>query len=322
MFDLDKRREIATSHDLFSFPHTVEYWGWAKDGWEYRFKYNERGHQRMRVIGMARDGTVRALVDESSDTFIDYSQKWSSLVLDGSDELLWVSERDGWNHLYLYDLVSGSLRNQVTRGPWNVRSVEKVDEENRTILFKGYGMVPGQDPYYAHLARVNFDGSGLQILTQGDGTHTWSWDPNNRFLIDTWSRVDMPPVVVLREAQSGRRIVELERVDAAELCSQERWTPPETFVAKGRDHSALIYGIIIRPSGFDPTKKYPVLEKIYASPHTFSTPKSFSPLDEQREWANQGYVLVQIDGMGTNWRSEAFHDCATRTSETPASPTA
>ncbi|KAK0624446.1 hypothetical protein B0T14DRAFT_545397 [Immersiella caudata] len=308
MFDLERRREVPTSDELFRFPYELTHWGWSKGGECYRFLFNERGHKHLRVISMRRDGIVRALVEESSDTFIDYTQKDYKLVMDKSNELLWMSERDGWNHLYLFDLESGSLRNQVTQGEWNVHSVEEVDEVSRTILFRGYGMVPDQDPYYAHLACINFDGSGLQVSTEGNGTHTWKWAPNKRYLIDTWSRVDTPPTVVLREAQSGHQLVQLERVDAADLCAREGWNPPEIFAATGRDQKTMIYGIIIRPSNFDPSKQYPVLEKIYASPHDFSTPKSFSELDDQRERADQGYVVVQLDGMGTNWRSKAFHD--------------
>jgi len=312
LFDLERRCEVPTSDALFRVPFELENWGWSKDGSEYRFQFNERGHQHLRVIGMRRDGTVRALVEESSDTFIDYTDKYYKFVIERSNssesELLWASERDGWNHLYLFDLESGLLRNQVTSGAWNVHSVEEVDEVSRTIQFRGYGMVPGQDPYYAHLARVNFDGSGLQILTAGDGTHTWSWAPNKRHFVDTWSRVDTPPTVVLREAQSGRQVLELEHCDAAELRASEGWNPPEIFAAKGRDQQTLMYGIIIRPSDFDPSKRYPVLENIYASPHDFSTPKSFSALEDHRERADQGYVVVQLDGMGTNWRGKAFHD--------------
>ncbi|KAK0643950.1 Alpha/Beta hydrolase protein [Cercophora newfieldiana] len=207
--------------------------------------------------GSEEKDETEAKVEDSSDTFIDYSQKYSNRVLDKTDELLW----------------SGMLRNQVTKGAWVVRSVEKVDQDNRTILFKAYGMVPGQDPYYAHLARINFDGSGLTILTEGNGTHSCSFDPESRYLIDTWRRVDAPPAVVLREAQSGRQLVELEHVDLADLlAAKPTWNPPEIFSAPGRDGTTLTHGIIIRPSSFDPSKRYP------------------------------------LDGMGTNWRSKAFHD--------------
>jgi len=150
MFDLERRCEVPTSDALFRVPFELENWGWSKNGSEYRFQFNERGHQHLRVIGMRRDGTVRALVEESSDTFIDYTDKYYKFVIERSNssesELLWASERDGWNHLYLFDLESGLLRNQVTSGAWNVHSVEEVDEVSRTILFRGYGMVPGQDP--------------------------------------------------------------------------------------------------------------------------------------------------------------------------------
>jgi dipeptidyl aminopeptidase/acylaminoacyl peptidase len=307
LFSLHQKAELFTDDTLFKNPYEIRNVGWAKEGNEYRFLFNERGHQHLRIVGMNQDGHVRALVEESSKTFIDYSSKLYRRVINETEEFLWASERDGWNHLYLYDLETGVLKNQVTQGEWVVNTIERVDVETRRIWFRGYGMVPGQDPYYAHLARVNFDGSDLKILTEGNGTHTWKWSPDQRYLTDTWSRVDYPPTSVLRDGETGEKILTVEESDYASYLASG-WSPPEIFTAPGRDGKTMIYGIIVRPSNFDPAKKYPVLEDIYAGPQDFFTPKAFSNLTSYREWADKGYVVVKLDGMGTNWRSKTFHD--------------
>ena len=308
MFDLQTGREIATSDAMFANPYDVADIGWNPASDEYHFRFNERGHQNYRVISMNTAGKVRAIVDEHSDTFIDYYSKIYFDELPATNELIWASERDGWNHLYLYDMATGAVKNQITKGDWLVREVEKVDEAKRQIWFRGFGMVPGQDPYYAQLARINFDGSGLTLLTEGDGDHKWKWSPGHKYFIDTYSRVDMAPVTNLRDAD-GTLITALESADLKPLANAG-WSMPERFVAKGRDGVTDIYGFIIKPSNFDPNKEYPVLENIYAGPHGFFVPKAFSTMDNFQDQADRGYVIVKIDGMGTNWRNRAFHDVA------------
>jgi dipeptidyl aminopeptidase/acylaminoacyl peptidase len=308
MFDLEAKREVLTDDALFRNPYGIEDMGWSQDGDEYRFGFNERGHKHLRVISMDRQGAVRSIVEESSETFIDYSQKrWYSVSPD-TTELLWASERDGWNQLYLYDMKAGEVKTQVTKGEWVVRKVEKVDWETRQVWLTVYGIVPDQDPYYAHLARVNLDSSDFTVLTAGDGTHSWTWSPTGRYLIDRWSRVDQLPITVLRNASSGAEVISLEGDATADLL-REGWIAPERFTAPGRDGQTPIYGFIIDPTNnFDPLKKYPIVEDIYAGPQDFFTPKAFTPDLSQREGADHGFVVVKLDGMGTNWRSRAFHD--------------
>ena len=310
LFDLAKRRQIVMKDELFSNPWDIGEMRWLPDGKRFAFLYNQRGHQILRIVVVdATAGEARALVEETSKTFIDYSQKTVVRWLDKTHELVWASERDGWNHLWLYDTQTGAVKNQITRGAWVVREVVRVDEERRQIWFRALGIRAGQDPYQAHLARVNFDGTGLVVLTEGDGTHKWEFSSDGRFFIDAWSRVDQPPVTELRRADDGKLVCVLEKADAGALLAAG-WRMPERFAAKGRDGKTDIFGLIVRPSNFDPAKKYPVIEKIYAGPHDFFVPKEWGRQSQDHELAELGFIVVQIDGMGTNWRSRAFHDVA------------
>ena len=312
LFDVVTKRQIALSDAIFPNPFTESSnlpVRWEQDSKRFTFTYNQRGHQVFRVIGVdAETGTPQAVVNEEYSTFFCYSSKQFLHWIDASRELVWMSERDGWNHLWLYDTANGRVKSQITRGAWAVRGVDKVDEQVRQIWFRASGIRPGQDPYFVHHCRVNFDGSGLIVLTEGDGTHNLEWSPDRKFFVDTWSRTDQPPVNELRRA-NGTFVCELERGDARALLATG-WRAPERFVAKGRDGKTDIYGVIYRPTNFAPAKKYPVIEYIYAGPHSAFVPKSFGPMPGGwvREMAELGFIVVQCDGMGTSHRSKAFHD--------------
>ena len=311
LFDVATKRQIPVSDELFSNPFTES--GsmdirWEKDSSRFTFTYNQRGHQVYRIMGVdGATGEARALVEEQSQTFIDYSGKNFLEWLDDTGELIWMSERDGWNHLYLYDAKKGRVKNQITKGEWVVRNVDRVDKERRQIWFRAGGIVPGQDPYFIHYCRVNFDGSSLTVLTEGDGSHTVEFSPDRRFIIDSYTRVDLPPVTELRRAEDGKLVCKLETADMGALW-KEGWRAPERFVAKARDGVTDIYGVIVRPTNVDPTKKYPVIESIYAGPQSAFTPKTFSAVPRMQELAELGFIVVQMDGLGTSLRSKKFHD--------------
>jgi dipeptidyl aminopeptidase/acylaminoacyl peptidase len=222
-------------------------------------------------------------------------------------EMIWMSERDGWRHLYLYDGATGRLKNQITKGNWVVRAVDKVDEEKRQVWFQASGMYPGKDPYFTHYYRINFDGSGLTAFTEADGNHTVVFSADMKYYVDTWSRVDLAPVSELRRTEDKKVLLELEQGDISALLAAG-WRLPEVFTALGRDGKTDIWGVINRPTNFDPAKKYPVIEAIYAGPQGSFVPKSFSA--NAQTVAELGFIVVQIDGMGTNNRSKAFHDVA------------
>ncbi len=307
LFDLEKMEELPLDRVLFENPFAISEESWQANSSEFRFLYNQRGHQAVRVVGIQRDGSVRTVVEETSKTFVDYTNKIYYNPEPEENELIWMSERTGWNHLYLVNAAQGKVLNPITQGEWVVREIERVDRDKRQIWFTACGSIPGQDPYYIHHCRINFDGTGLTHLTEGDGTHQINFSPDGRYVIDEYSRVDLPPVHTLRRVEDGSLVCELERADASQLM-ETGWKTTERFSAKGRDGKTDIFGVIYFPTNFDPRKKYPVIENIYAGPHSAFVPKRFSTLDQKRELAELGFIVVQIDGMGTNHRGKAFHD--------------
>ncbi|HEY7120549.1 MAG TPA: DPP IV N-terminal domain-containing protein, partial [Tepidisphaeraceae bacterium] len=308
LFDVASQKRVPVSDELFATPWSITQVRWAPDSSRFTFLYNQRGHQVMRVVAVdAKTGDSRAIVDEIAKTFIDWTNKVFTRYLDDTGEIIWMSERDGWNHLYLYDAKAGQVKNAITRGNWVVRGVDRVDDKARQIWFRAGGIYPEQDPYYIHYCRVNFDGSGLVVLTQGDGTHRVEYSPDGKYLLDTYSRVDLAPVTEVRRADDGGMVCEAEHGDLSPL-KPLKWAQPERFVAKGRDGTTDIYGVIFRPTNFDAAKKYPVIEDIYAGPQGSFVPKGFLAYFPPQGVAELGFIVVQIDGMGTNNRSKAFHD--------------
>jgi dipeptidyl aminopeptidase/acylaminoacyl peptidase len=317
LFDVAEKREISIDSALFPNPYELTPATWWKDSRGFTFEYNQRGHQIYRVIEVdASTGHARALITEASNTFVDYrplvmnqydtGKEYRDDLADGK-EIIWASERDGWEHLYLLDGKTGKVENQVTKGLWVVRAVDRVDEQKRQIWFEASGMNPGEDPYFIHAYRINFDGTGLTPLTAAEANHHIEFSADGNYYIDIWSRVDLPPSMGLYRAEDNKQLMVVEQADISKLIAAG-WHPPEVFNAKGRDGSTDIWGVIYRPAHFDSVRKYPVIEDIYAGPQGSFVPKSFTTRTEPL--TELGFVVVQIDGMGTNNRSRAFHDVA------------
>ena len=318
LFDVPARKQINVENTLFPNPYELSDPVWRKDSQAFTFEYNQRGHQVYRVIEVSANGKPRALISDEPTTFFSYrnanggladsGRKYRYDVNDGK-EIIWMSERDGWSHLYLYDGVSGAVKYQITRGEWVVRSVQRVDEVKRQIWFSAGGTHPGKDPYFASYFRINFDGSSLTELTTTDANHNVTYSTDGHLFVDNYSRLDLPNVVEVRKTADNSVVATVERGDASEL-GKTGWQPPEVFMAEGRDGKTDIWGVIIRPTNFDPSKKYPVIENIYAGPQGSFVPKSFLTYSTMMAQAEIGFVVVQIDGMGTSNRSKAFHDVA------------
>ena len=310
-FDIERKTQTKPQVGIIDFRGPAL--KWTPDGRYCRYQKIDRGHQRFRIIELDMfTGKHRDIIDEVSQTFI-----WTEHAKDlgvplvnwlrKSEEIIHISERDGWRHLYLVDIATGKIRNRITGGEYVVRYVDRIDEDKRQVWFRASGKNPGQDPYLMHYYRVNFDGTGFTALTEGNGWHNIHYSPDQRFIIDSYSRVDMAPVHELRRVSNGKLVCTLEKADTSEL-RKEGWSPPEVFSAKGRDGKTDIWGIVCRPKDFDPKKKYPVLEDMYAGPHDSYTPKQFSAGRRYSSWTDMGFIVIKMDGMGTANRSKAFHD--------------
>jgi dipeptidyl aminopeptidase/acylaminoacyl peptidase len=307
LFDIDKKTATKAEIEPIDFdgPPTLR---WKPDSKHFTFERTDRGHQRFRVIEIdVATGKARNLIEEKSSTFINSYLPIKPHYFEGTQEILWSSEQDGWNHLYLTDAKTGAIKHQVTKGPWVVRGIDKVDEKERQIWFRASGMNPDQDPYLIHFYRTNFDGTGLVALTAGDGLHSLQYSPDRKYLIDTYSRVDLPPIHELRLVATGALVCELEKADASALL-ETGWKMPEPFHAKGRDGKTDIWGVVCRPNNLDPSRRYAVLEDIYAGPQDSFVPKTWGRASYLQTLAQLGFIVVQIDGMGTMNRSKAFHD--------------
>jgi len=316
IFDLTTRRQIKPDVDRFEHEWASPDLHWWSGTSRFAYSQVDRGHQRFRVIEVdAATGSVRNLIDERSDTFIwtthfDGPQRLGLRLitwLDKTREIIHASERDGWRHLYLVDADTGRIKNQITQGEWVVRGIDRIDEEQRQIWFKASGRNPGQDPYLIHFYRINFDGSGLVALTEGNGNHTIEYSPDRKYFLDTFSRADLPPITELRRAADGKLICVLETADVSELI-ESGWRPPEVFSAKGRDGKTDIWGLIFHPGEIEAGQKYPIVEDVYAGPHDSFVPKTFSARNRYEMFTSAGFAVVKIDGMGTANRSKAFHD--------------
>ncbi len=283
---------------------------WDKDGAKLAFVSTSRDHKQETLrIADATTGAIRDVLEEKVPTFFESGNgrvNWK--FLPESKEFLWFSERDNWGHLYLYDSETGKLKNQVTSGEWNVTQLLRVDEKNRQLYFLGVGREKGRDPYFIHFYRIGFDGKGLTLLTPDDGNHEVTLSTSGKYFVDTFSKPDVAPVAVLRD-DSGKLITPLERADTSKLLSAG-WKPPVTFTVKARDGVTDLYGLMFKPSNFDASKKYPIVNHIYPGPQTGSVgSRSFSAArGDCQALAELGFIVVEIDGMGTPWRSKKFHE--------------
>lgn len=272
----------------------------------YTYEKVDRGHQRFRVIEVdVLTGKTKNIIDEKTKTFI-YERRIYTRYLPKTNEILWTSEQDGWQHLYLVNGTTGK-QTLITKGNWVVRDIDSVDVVKRQVWFRACGMNASEDPYFIHYYRIGFDGKGLVNLTPEKGNHNLSFSPDRKYYIDTYSQVNVPPVSELRLTSNTKKISEIEH-GQTDVYLATGVKLPEVFVAKGRDGITDIWGIVCFPSKMDPNKTYPVIENIYAGPHDSFVPKSFLPASEMQSIAELGFIVVQIDGMGTANRSKAFHD--------------
>ena len=283
---------------------------WSADSKRLAFVSTSRDHkQEWMRIADAKNGDVRDVMNEHVATFFESgNDKVNWHYLSASNELLWFSERDGWGHLYLYDAATGQLKNQITHGDWNVTQVLGIDQKARVLYFRGAGREPGNDPYYSMYYRVNFDGSNLQLLTPERADHVITPSPDNRFFVDTYSTPVEPQTTVLRDA-TGQTVVDVAREDITRL-KATGWIPPVQIEVKARDGVTDLYGFLFRPTDFSTDKRYPIINHVYPGPQTGSCgSRDFTAAHgDMQSLAELGFIVVCIDGMGTPFRSKAFHE--------------
>lgn len=308
IFEVESGRRLIPSTELFSHQYELSGPMWNADSKAITFEYNERGHKVYRVLEMsAVDGSVRTLIEEKEEKYVNYPRIYRNYLSDGK-RIIWSSERDNYNHLYLYDRATGKPLNQITKGEWYVRGVQHVDEANEVIYFSANGMKKGEDPYLIHYYKINFDGSNLVGLTPEEGMHQCWYSSDYKYLVDVYSKVDQAPIAVLRDAKNGKIRMQLDKADISALLANG-WKAPEVFSAKGRDGKTDMWGVIYRPSNFDPSKKYPVIEYIYSGPGDQYVPKTFSSYNWwMTSLAELGFIVVQVDGMTTSFRSKEFEE--------------
>ena len=282
---------------------------WHPDGSQVAFVSTSRNHQQANLrVADAATGAIRDVLEEKGETFLESGNgrvNWR--YLPGSNEAIWFSQKDNWGHLYLHDLQSGKLKQQMTSGDGNVTQLLRVDEAARTLYYAGVGKEAGRDPYFRHFYRQSMDGKPAQLLTPEDADHDISLSPSGRFFIDNYSKPDMPSTSVLRD-QTGKVVLQLEKMDISRLLATG-WKPPMPITVKDRGGAGLLYGLLYRPTNFDPSKKYPIINNIYPGPQTGSVgSRQFSAArGDTQAIAELGFIVVQIDGMGTPWRSKRFH---------------
>ncbi len=332
LFNVETKQQIPFDASSFNNQYSLYFSAWSPDSKYAIFHYNQRGHQVYQIVAINTEtGEYRALVDEQSNTFIYYNDIVTR-YLDGGNTLLFTSERDNWRHLYTVDIATGNVK-QITKGKWNVREILHLDEEQGIILCYANGLKAkeergnvapgtvsaagkkgkpqGEDPYNKHLIKVEIATGKVTDLTPENGHHTVYFNGNYSYFVDNYSRPDMAPVAVLKESGSGKVVLPLQTAKLDRLL-ETGYTLPEVFVAKGRDGKTDIWGTIHRPSNYDPSKKYPVIEYIYAGPHDSFVDKNFVIRNRFDRLKEMGFIVVYIDGMGTDNRSKEFQDVCWR----------
>lgn len=332
LFNVETKQQIPFDASSFNNQYSLYFSAWSPDSKYAIFHYNQRGHQLYQIVAVnTTTGEYRALVDEQSNTFIYYNDIVTRYI-DGGNTLLFTSERDNWRHLYTVDIATGNVK-QITKGKWNVREILHLDEEQGIILCYANGLKAkeergnvapgtvsaagkkgkpqGEDPYNKHLIKVEIATGKVTDLTPENGHHTVYFNGNYSYFVDNYSRPDMAPVAVLKESGSGKVVLPLQTAKLNRLL-ETGYTLPEVFVAKGRDGKTDIWGTIHRPSNYDPSKKYPVIEYIYAGPHDSFVDKNFVIRNRFDRLKEMGFIVVYIDGMGTDNRSKEFQDVCWR----------
>ena len=286
---------------------TMADYNWSPDGLQLALASTSRDHkQAILRVADALTGVVRTVFEETVPTHFESRTGWR--VLWATKEIVWYSQRDDWGQLYLYDLMTGKLKNKITSGDGPVTQIVRIDETSRTVWYSAFGRERGQDPYFAHYYKTGLDGKVQVALTPDVGDHTMQLSPSGKYFVDTYSSPDVPPVVVLRDG-AGKLLMPLEKADIAKLIATG-WKPPTPIKVKAADGITDLYGMMFRPTNFDPSKKYPIINNAYPGPQSGSVgSRAFTAArGDKQALAELGFIVVSLDGRGTPGRSKSFHD--------------
>jgi len=304
----------GTRIEVKTAPIEVQFQGgpsfdWYADGKVFSYEAWQRGEKSIELREVdANTGEQRVMLGEKGERYVDPGET-RFRILHETGEVLWTSERDGWNHLYLSSLKTGESRAPLMQGPWVVRQIVDVDEKAGRVYFLANGREKDEDPYQTHLYVLGFDGKGLTLLTPENANHTVSFSPDHTFFVDNFSRPDLPSISILKRTKDGSQVRTLEQTDTGELV-KAGWKSPETFRGKAKDGTTDLYALIWKPANFDAAKKYPIVEMVYTGPQAFFVPKTFGAAlrNPEQQIAELGFIAVMIDGRGTTGRSRAFHE--------------
>lgn len=304
-YNIEQKKEIVPDLPRNTHINGISFRWSAVPGQVYAH-YSERGYQKSHILKLdLKTNQLTTLITETSDTRIDNFNYW---LIEAKNRLIFTSERSGWKQLYTLNLETGKIK-PIGLGDYYVNTVQQIDTKKGIIYFLASGKEPGRNPYHQHLYRVTTDGKKLKLLTGEDAHHEVSFSPDGSYFFDNFSTATTPTISVLRDAGSGRILVEVSRADIKRLLAKN-WRPPQVFETTGRDHKTRIYGALWKPTDFDPMKKYPLIDHSYTGPHTQMFPKSFSVTlaRNNQALAELGFIVMMVDGMGTAGRSKAFHD--------------
>ncbi|MEA3318335.1 MAG: DPP IV N-terminal domain-containing protein [Bacteroidota bacterium] len=309
IFDVEKKSKLKVNlepmEDIWSGFEPA----WTKDDSKFYLAQIARYYKSIALFFINPEtGKTNNIINETTKTTIEYQMIGCQLINNG-EKIVWISEKDGWSHLYLHNGKTGNLINQITKGKFVVREIKYVDKNNKVIYFIASGKEKNRDPYYKHLYKINYDGSEMTLLSPEDAEHEIQLSPNNKYFIDNYSRVDLKPKAVLRRLSDGKLISKLQEANIDKLL-ETGWKYPERFTVKARDGKTDIYGILQYPSTFDSSIKYPIIDNSYSGPQAVNVPKSFRRgiWNDYTPIAEVGFLLMRIDGMGTAMRSKAFHN--------------
>lgn len=306
LFDLETKE--TTKFQGLSLPHFIGmYFNWDGKSENIYGTYIERGFKSFDLIEINTDSReIRKVYSESSPTHINNNNIFRRL---DNGQFILGTEKSGWNQLYLMDWKTGKLINRITSGEFVVKNLLSVDEENKVVYFEAAGKEKDVNPYYSFVYKVNFDGTGLELLTPENAYHDISFSNGKDYFIDNYSTVNQPTVSVVRELKTGKIVHQVSKADISNLL-KKGYQSPTQFTATAKDGKTTIYGIYYVPTDFNSKHKYPIIDYTYSGPHIDITPKTFKAglIGLQQPMAELGFVVVTVDGLGTFGRGKAFND--------------